>query len=437
MNVGQHTMVRTVFFILLVFSFSLASAEPSEFIREYTYQASESDSKVSARKSAIQQLQTLVIQETGVSVQTTVENSETLINGEYSQNQKTSYQAKAKAYAKTDVLEEKWDGETFYIKAKVTVIRDSLRKAQSENCEEQLKTISKQLIDIKTPSTHEALMELSMRNSFEGHCNKWQFDLINTLREKEIFTDRYRAYLFTSIGNAGINSQGKLINATIMYAARSKPITKDEFMLIVKAVQGLSHKDIAWVIDALIEVTVRDLPAGTPQHIKDQNERKQWISMLDWQVSEFYYLAKQDLLGKPTSMTLSDTLAVYLEKIISRNSGNFESTYFLHHHLLDDKGNIGLSKKFSRYVKRNLSQNSFELLDFYIKDAPIDPKSNTDIVKLLNTIRSKGKKEPYYLEALNKLIDDNRTKVGDIIAYSRISKKKKNDWFDTYKLGSK
>ncbi len=430
-------MVKAVFFLILVFSFSFASAEPSEFIREYTYQASESDSRVSARKSAIQQLQILVIQETGVSVQTTVENSETLINGEYSQNQKSSYRAKAQAYAKTDVLEEKWDGETFYIKAKVTVISDSLRKAQSENCEEQLKTISKQLNNIKTPSIHEALMELSMRSSFDGHCNKWQFELVNALREKEIFTDRYRAYLFKSIGSAGGNSKSKLINSTIMYAARSKPITKDEFMLIVKAVQELSHKDIAWVIDALIKVTARSLPDSTAQHIKDANESKQWVSMLGWQLSEFYYLAKQGLLGKPSSMTISDALAIYLEKIISRNSGSFLSYYFHHHHLLDDKANIELSKKFSRYIKRNLNSNSFEILDFYIKDTPIDPKSNTYIVKLLKTIRSKGKKEPYYLEALNKLITDNRTKVGDIIAYSRISKKKKNEWFDTYKLGTK
>ena len=51
--------------LLLVLVSTPLWASIEVFEREYTYNASENDSKVSARKAAMQQLQTLVIQEVG------------------------------------------------------------------------------------------------------------------------------------------------------------------------------------------------------------------------------------------------------------------------------------------------------------------------------------------------------------------------------------
>jgi len=57
---------------------SPAHAAAESLVRDYTYRASENDSKVSARQAALRQLQALVIEEVGVRVQSALDSSERL-----------------------------------------------------------------------------------------------------------------------------------------------------------------------------------------------------------------------------------------------------------------------------------------------------------------------------------------------------------------------
>ncbi len=81
------------------------SAESMTMVREYTYNASENDSKVSARKAALQQLQVLLIEEVGVQVQSSFSNTETLDKEEFSRTVQANYQTFASALTKTKILE--------------------------------------------------------------------------------------------------------------------------------------------------------------------------------------------------------------------------------------------------------------------------------------------------------------------------------------------
>lgn len=65
----RYGLLLLVTLCQLLFCSQLWAKGVEVFEREYTYNASENDSKVSARKAAMLQLQSLLIQEVGVQVQ--------------------------------------------------------------------------------------------------------------------------------------------------------------------------------------------------------------------------------------------------------------------------------------------------------------------------------------------------------------------------------
>lgn len=103
-------------------------AAPVALVRDYTYRASENDSKVSARKAALQQLQALAIEEVGVQVQASLDSTERLDGETFSRTVQNNIQSFAQALTRTRILEEQWDGEHFFLKAEIEVDPDGLGK---------------------------------------------------------------------------------------------------------------------------------------------------------------------------------------------------------------------------------------------------------------------------------------------------------------------
>ena len=429
-------MLRICILIFLVSIQFKSNADSREYIRHYTYHASETDSKISARQSAIQQLQAMVIQEHGVSINASIDNKELLINGEYQKTFEANYTSNSSALTKTEIIDESWNGEEFYIKAKIIIDKDAIKKEQqlSDICNVKSEYINSLIIDIDNKKTQEKIVEIAMNHDFEGHCNKWQFIIADKFREKEIENEKYQLFLFNSLKTTTDYIKGRLLISAIKYRASIKPLSKDEFNHVIESVQNLTHEDIKWVINTLIDITIKPLAHDTPDHIKSRNEKKQWVSALDWQLSWLYSLAQDNKLGKPDSMMVSDVLATALELLVNRDEATFTSFYYNYHNHLDDNDNIRLSKKITRYIKRDINSNSLEILDIYIKDIPINKKSNTEILKLLANIESKAKTEPHLHITLDKIINSNSIKIGNMLHDSKIPNNQKSHWRSKYDL---
>ena len=108
--------MRQYFIIPLIIALALfigtpAFAETVTFTKEYTYQASEFDSKASSRILALEQVKRLILEELG-----TYLISETEVkNMQLTKDQITVLTA---GLVQATVLDEKWDGKTYYLKAK-------------------------------------------------------------------------------------------------------------------------------------------------------------------------------------------------------------------------------------------------------------------------------------------------------------------------------
>ena len=143
--------IPLIIVLLLFISVSSAFAETKTFIKEYTYQASEFDSKASCRTIALEQVKRLLLEELG----TYLENNTEVKNFELTKDKITALTA---GIVQTQVLDEKWDGKSYWLKAEVkadpeNVAKsiDNLRKDQkkSDDLEERIRKQEEALKEIE------------------------------------------------------------------------------------------------------------------------------------------------------------------------------------------------------------------------------------------------------------------------------------------------
>jgi tetratricopeptide (TPR) repeat protein len=99
------------------------------FEEEYTYQASEYDSKVSSRALALEQVKRLLLEKLG----TYLESETEVKNFQLTKDQIVILTA---GIVSAEVIDEKWDGKTYYLKSKITadpkVVANSIDKLRQD-----------------------------------------------------------------------------------------------------------------------------------------------------------------------------------------------------------------------------------------------------------------------------------------------------------------
>ena len=167
--------LRLLIPVLFVFSTITLSAQEKTFEREYTYKASEMDSKISCRAIAINELRAELLNEIGVYV----ENEQLLksvdVGGEFSQDYVENIVTLTAGITKLEVLEERWNGETFWMKAAITIDKKSLEESLKQLIQDRQKT--KELEDLKqqlvTATTElERLKKESANNQYSSNSGE-------------------------------------------------------------------------------------------------------------------------------------------------------------------------------------------------------------------------------------------------------------------------
>ena len=108
-------------FLFVLFFPYLTSAETKIFIEEYTYPASEIDSKVSCRAIALEQVKRRLQEKLGTYLESHTEVS----NFQLTKDKITSLTA---GIVLAEILEEKWDGKEYWLKAKIAADPNGVTK---------------------------------------------------------------------------------------------------------------------------------------------------------------------------------------------------------------------------------------------------------------------------------------------------------------------
>ena len=137
--------------IFVLFSISLSFAGNITFVKEYTYQASELDSKASCRTISLEMVKRLLLEELG-----TYLISETEVRDfKLTKEQVKTYSS---GIVMAEIVAENWEGKTYWLKARVSADPKEVSKSLKKIMDDQFKT--KELEDIKKRAD-EAVKEIA------------------------------------------------------------------------------------------------------------------------------------------------------------------------------------------------------------------------------------------------------------------------------------
>jgi len=113
-KIDRLLLVLIPIILPLLLLFSPAYAEIKTFVEEYIYQASEADSKISSRVIALEQVKRLLLEKLG----TYLESETEVKNFQLTKDQIVILTA---GIVRAEIIEEKWDGKTYFLKSKMVV----------------------------------------------------------------------------------------------------------------------------------------------------------------------------------------------------------------------------------------------------------------------------------------------------------------------------
>ena len=197
-------MKRFFFIVTTSLIVMFVNAENKTFIREYTYQASESDSKITARNQALSEVKKLLLEELGVYVESyvnyTIESQSGHITKDFITNEIKQLSV---GITETKILEEKWNGEQYYVRAEIVAdptdvvrkINQTLEKRQSDVVIDSLHILlqnMQQNVEVKNAEI-EKLNQLLRTQSTTNQIQRQKVnDLNNQLSSLQTQLNKYR-----------------------------------------------------------------------------------------------------------------------------------------------------------------------------------------------------------------------------------------------------
>lgn len=111
-----HYIFRIAIPASILISATSVNAVPQTYIRNYTYQASELDSKITARTATLGQVKHLLLTELGTYVNSTTTIKKSSDGKKFSRLEITEL---AGGVIQTDIIKETWDGKSYYAELKM------------------------------------------------------------------------------------------------------------------------------------------------------------------------------------------------------------------------------------------------------------------------------------------------------------------------------
>lgn len=293
-------------FTLLFLPFGLLA---QSFEREYTYNASENDSKASARKAALEALKSELIEEVGVDVMSSIENATRVEGDEVTNIIKSSLQTFSVAMTKTEILDEKWNGEKFYIKARIEVDHDAMqqeiektiRVAVAKKEETLLEPLREEILlglrNLRTSERIRSVCEKAVRLPMEGEKNIFVHqNILDVFRRYGVQDPLYRAFLFQTFETITPDWQDARLYAIFDYLENHGMYDANEIQSVLRLFARMpKHMPSRYYIKLFS-------PAQT-------NTQKEALA------DAYINLLAQGKIGRPVPLTLEEELPYLLKSL--------------------------------------------------------------------------------------------------------------------------
>lgn len=130
-------MFKHLYLSLVIWVFVTSSVHAKSYIRDYNYNASDADSKITSRTNALDQVKLILLQEIGTHIRQEINITKDGLGNSYASE---DVEAITAGLTKVEIIDEKWNGETYYLKASIeadtTRVLNALEAFKSEKTEE-------------------------------------------------------------------------------------------------------------------------------------------------------------------------------------------------------------------------------------------------------------------------------------------------------------
>ena len=195
-------MLVRIFSIIMFFAFFSNNLFAETYTREYTYNALQIDNKLTSRIITLDQVRTLLLQKIGSHIQQTIKITE---NGSVNSYLREDVEAVTANLTKVNILEEKWDKKSYYIKAeieadtqRVLTALEEYKTDHSENSRQLLKALK--LNEQELQKSREKIARLKREQEFSKTGSQNTKALteykaeINKLSTEEIFAEGFELH---------------------------------------------------------------------------------------------------------------------------------------------------------------------------------------------------------------------------------------------------
>ncbi len=429
-------MTRLLFACTVLLGSINSWADVKTFVREYTYNASENDSKVSARKAAMLQLQSLVIQEVGVQVQSSFANKETLNNDEFSRQVQANYETFSQALTQTEIIEQSWDGEKFYLKAKITVDTDNLVEriktvyvgGQPNNgkpvnvCDARRDQVLELLREVCTDETVQNLITFSKENNFDLKCNYWQVSIMREFARSRTHDAAYRKHLFVSVDNLESGRDaGELLGEVMSYALKVQPLSEDEVMIMMENLKRIATRDVYDAIRSVVQYTQETEVKYDSELPENERHLQNYVEM-EVKIEDMLRAAKRGEMGAPESLSIGQVAASAIQAAIDKQTKLAKRLYRRYHAEIEPRTAKNMAAAITQRFAKRPDDESFELLLSYFDHVKLDMHINAKFYHLLKVMQENKQNEPYFDKAFPKFIQHNRDRLAQVISGARGNK---------------
>ena len=136
--------MKTKVIATIIFFAGFIFAREETFVREYTYFASEYDSKVTSRANALDQCKKLLLEEVSVFITSEFEivewEKQIGKNTIGDMSVKETIQSISAGITKDEIIDETWNGVEYYFIAKITIDKDDIHRKLDEILNSREKT---------------------------------------------------------------------------------------------------------------------------------------------------------------------------------------------------------------------------------------------------------------------------------------------------------
>lgn len=254
-----------IFFLFLSAVFSLYAIT---LTKEYTYAASENDSKASAKAQALKILKNLTIEELGSGMATRFTSDEKMQNDAIKKELRSSVKSFTAAFLQTKVLDESWDGTNYRITAQIDVDDAGLytktllhfKALQAQALSEDLE---KMLKDISTKEKLDAFIEKAITLEFTQTLG---FTLhrktLQVFSYHKIYDERYRKFLLQTLETITYPSWDERTDMILAYLQNDRPYNAKERKILIHILENVEVAKSGWYLEMMLSPNAKTCNEG-------------------------------------------------------------------------------------------------------------------------------------------------------------------------------